>query len=222
MNALPTERPLSFATDMLRAVRAGVKTQTRRPAYPQNAVWRDGKLWRTDGREIVCPFGLPGDRLWVRERFAFLNGDSGPVVYSADPVKGRGRLQWQQSRYLPREASRMLLEVESTRAERLQSIGEADARLEGYPQSEALAPLAWFRRLWDRLTMAEQLRWDANPWVWVVKFRMIDPVQSKVVETQAALPPVSENQTVPLRGLRSATVEEKKKLAMLLRTPWVS
>ena len=217
MHHSPTERPLSFATDMLRAVRDGAKQQTRRPVYPQNVESRKGKLFRADGREVVCPFGVPGDRLWVRERFAFVNGDAGEVVYSADPVKGRSRLRWQQSRYLPRAASRVLLQVKSIRAERLQTISVADARGEGYPADSELSPVDWFHRLWDRLTTAEPLRWAANPWVWVVKFAVIEGALSesaKEVETPSLF---NQEKKVPTRGVRSATLEEKRKLAAMLK-----
>ncbi|MBV8780593.1 MAG: hypothetical protein JO353_04285 [Phycisphaerae bacterium] len=213
------ERPLSFATDMLRAVRGGYKTQTRRPVYPMDVSMRGGKLWRSDGRQVVCPFGEPGDRLWVRERFAFLNGDSGPIVYSADPVKGRGRLQWQQSRSLPREASRVLLEVVATRAERLHVVTEGDARREGYPSGESLDPLAWFKRYWDKITTPEQLRWAANPWVWVVDFRVIDSMAT-TPSTPAAtvLPEPAVKSTRTASGPRMATMDEKRKLAEMIRS----
>ena len=218
----PIERPLSFATDMLRAVRNGIKTQTRRPCYPQSVEQRAGKLWRTDGREIVCPFGVAGDRLWVRERFA-VSGEG--VVYSADPVKKRMSFQWQQSRYLPREFSRVLLEVLATRPEQLQSITETDALSEGHPEGEALAPIAWFHRLWDRLTMAEPLRWAANPWVWVVTFRVIEGRidSEKVAANEAPLfaqtTARSPVEVSAKRGGRSATIEEKRQLATLLKSP---
>ena len=217
MNSQQAERPLSFATDMLRAVRSGIKTQTRRPVYPQTVVERGGRLWRADGREIVCPFGVPGDRLWVRERFAVV-GDG--VVYSADPVKGRTKFDWQQSRFLPRQFSRVLLEVTATRSEKLQSIGEADARCEGYVQGETLSPVAWFHRLWDRLTMAEPLRWAADPWVWVVTFRVVEGANAEAA-TVAPLfvtPPAIVVEPAN-RGGRAATMEEKKQLAKLLRAP---
>lgn len=87
-----TERPILFSAPMVRAILAGTKTQTRRvvkgapddwaPLQPQ-AFWptvvrrgmeepgaesygagnEDGDCW------VTCPYGQPGDRLWVRETF---------------------------------------------------------------------------------------------------------------------------------------------------------
>src|ERR1700722_10833170 len=114
----PVERPLSFAADMVRAVWAGMKTQTRRPMYPQPGRVASGRFYRTDGREIVCPFGIAGDRLWVRERFAEM--EDGTILYAADPMRGRSRIDWQQSRYMMREDSRLTLRVLSIRPQQLQ------------------------------------------------------------------------------------------------------
>ncbi len=205
---------------MIHAIRAGRKTQTRRPMYPQPDVIRDGRFFRADGREIVCAFGLSGDRLWVRERFALIDGG---VVYAAEPIKGRSRIAWQKSRELPRQHSRLNLRVLSTRAQRLQEIDEADARAEGYdPERESLPPVQWFARLWDRLTGIEPLRWAANPWLWVVHFELIEPAQATAASPALLLPAAS-----PVPGLspakgrqpRTATLEEKQRLAAVLRTP---
>ncbi len=81
-----TERPILFSGAMVRALQAGIKTQTRRALKPQPSEFvggpgvtlRDGSpapLIALDdsvepyGREIACPYGQPGDRLWVRETF---------------------------------------------------------------------------------------------------------------------------------------------------------
>jgi hypothetical protein len=236
------ERPLSFAADMVRAVQAGIKRQTRRPMYPQPDRVIEDRFYRGDGREIVCPFGVRGDRLWVRERFA--QTEDGTIVYAADPVKGRGRLDWQQSRYLPREASRLMLVVRGTRPQRLQEISEADARAEGYDEGrETLSPIEWFARLWDRLSVTESLRWAANPWLWVVHFEVIgteEDTKARVEEKPAARedrsseevsarsnakpgrhgPALEESETDSKKGGRTprmATMEEKQRLAEILR-----
>jgi hypothetical protein len=126
-------------------------------------------------------------------------------------------LEWQQSRYLPRAASRVLLRVESTRAERLQSIGVADARAEGYPADSELSPIDWFHRLWDRLTMAETLRWEANPWVWVVKFTVVAGASGEAVPAVDRPDLVDVKREAPKSGVRSATMEERRKLAEVLK-----
>jgi hypothetical protein len=51
------ERPILFSGPMVRAILDGSKTQTRRAVKPQSA----------NPAVIPCPYGAPGDRLWVRE-----------------------------------------------------------------------------------------------------------------------------------------------------------
>ncbi|WP_175663097.1 hypothetical protein [Burkholderia ambifaria] len=117
-------------------------------------------------------------------------------VYSADgPMPkfqwhhvGDSRpVRWTPSIHMPRWASRIMLEITGVRAERLQSITEADAIAEGidrtaagfwstYGQSEAdgtYSPRLSYRCLWDGLNAARGHGWDANPWVWVIQFRRI-------------------------------------------------
>ncbi len=101
---------------------------------------------------VRCPYGQPGDTLWVRETwrpmsFGF-NQIHGPVVrvqFAADmamPVMPATEAQydathpdrsglWRPSIHMPRWASRITLEVTAVRVERLQAISEADARAEG-------------------------------------------------------------------------------------------
>jgi hypothetical protein len=218
---------------MVHAVQAGRKTQTRRAMYPQPDRIAGGRFYRNDGREIVCPFGSPGDRLWVRERFAF--AEDGSVIYAADPVKGRSRVAWQQSRHLPRHASRLTLRVLSTRPQRLQEINDADARAEGYdPSRESLSPIDWFARLWDRLTPIESLRWAANPWMWVVHFEVmparsndliaeVNEAKDRPMGNAASLfdhcsQPVDSPAKPSARTPRTATREEKQRLVELLRS----
>jgi hypothetical protein len=216
------ERPLSFAADMVRALQTGRKRQTRRPMYPQPDQIEADRFLRSDGREIVCPFGVRGDRLWVRERFAFT--DDGRVVYATDPIKGRSRLEWQKSRYLARENSRLTLLVLCTRSQRLQEISEADARAEGYDAArESLSPIDWFARLWDRLSAVESLRWAANPWLWVVHFELIAQEEAQPKEKPALIASESKDEK-PIaikstaRTVRTATIEEKHQLARMLRS----
>jgi len=72
------ERPILFAGDMVREIRAGGKTQTRRVITPQPdgviGYIRERETWCFKGdrdcvatHELACPYGIPGDRLWVRE-----------------------------------------------------------------------------------------------------------------------------------------------------------
>jgi hypothetical protein len=195
------ERPILFSASMVRAILAGRKTQTRRViAFPPRGAFvlvetRDGSLWpyaSDDGESQVCddgcehpmscPYGAPGDRLWVRE--TFLTRCAGKVAHhraaftdSADAA-GFGAMYggWKPSIFMPRWASRLTLEVVSVRVERLQEITETDAAAEG------IAPLQMdngdarprFEGLWDTIN-GKRAPWSSNPWVWVVEFREVTP-----------------------------------------------
>lgn len=99
---------------------------------------------------------------------------------------------------MPRWASRITLEITEVRVERVQDISTEDARAEGI--TEYLSEIAtkrhteedadiWrnrttienFRNLWDSIyypgiyKKPTPFKWDANPWVWVVEFRRIEP-----------------------------------------------
>lgn len=124
---------------------------------------------------VRCPYGEPGERLWVRETFA--PAWCGDWVYAADYSKERlaekdARGFWKPSIHMPRQASRLTLEVTAVRVERLQDISEADARAEGCPAQAPGLPRHWYAQLWDRINGAGA--WDANPWVWVVEFHKVE------------------------------------------------
>lgn len=171
-----TERPISFSAEMVRAVRSGAKTQTRRPVVPSPGIVQsaDGVLtpWH-EGKAIRCKFGKAGDRLWVRERWTThgSNGDQ-QILYAAD-ANHNGVHRWRPSYIMPRYACRMLLEITAVRIQRLTTISPADAQSEGYPNDQSASdPIAWFRTLWDSLAV-EPNRWADNPWVWVIDFKQI-------------------------------------------------
>lgn len=224
------ERPMLFSGPMVRAILEGRKSQTRRivkfpkansPAYfleqaceigPAEYVFfsrsRPGnKLFARDvyepGDGIRCPYGEPGDRLWVRETFRPVMpyyGASGEVPdwvnyeYRADlsqfedsPLM-RAPLKWKPSIFMPREASRILLEITDVRVERLQDISCPDTLSEGvgilrddyaladdYTDGEDFFPdpVEAFASLWGKINGPDS--WDANPWVWVITFKKIEP-----------------------------------------------
>lgn len=151
------ERPILFSAPMVRAILAGAKTQTRRPL-------RKGTWWNAEhgvirmapaglactGFELVpCPYGQPGDRLWVRETWAphFMYEGVKPrnilidarscLFYAADGgitggcEAGQRAKRWRPAIHMPRRASRITLQVSGVRVERLQDISEADALAEG-------------------------------------------------------------------------------------------
>lgn len=180
------ERPILFSGPMVRAILAGTKTQTRRVVKPQPA----GE-WASPGRSS-CPYGRPGDRLWVRETFGHFERSEGfkpgcAVFYRADG--NCLKLEpWRPSIHMPRWACRLVLEISAIRMERLQAISEADAIAEGASFHDGLGVghSGWrhdfgdvhatardaFARLWRDLNGPDS--WSANPWVWVVEFMRAD------------------------------------------------
>jgi hypothetical protein len=201
------ERPILFSAPMVRALMAGTKTQTRRvvkgaptdwaPMQPQvfaptvidrhgdeqpgpdayGAGNEDGDCW------IRCPYGEPGDRLWVRESWA-RDDEDGQVMYRADigheacadaweqgRIEGVPRYKWKPSIHMPRRICRLVLTLESVRVERLNDISRGDAMAEGCPfqnMAEGPDPRQWYADLWDQIN--GQGSWNANPWVWVLAF----------------------------------------------------
>jgi hypothetical protein len=140
-----------------------------------------------------CPYGQPGDELWVRESWEW-NGDlpvfeqirSGKVWYKADPKSTNPSIRWRPSIHMPRWASRITLEVVSVRVERLKDISEQDALAEGVDMQQRIemyfAPgiecvtvimkprtaLEAYAALWESIHGAGS--WEANPWAWVLEF----------------------------------------------------
>jgi hypothetical protein len=91
---------------------------------------------------VLCPYGAPGDRLWVREAWGNSHAaahasdeNAGPFVYRADGESTTRTLEgrWRPSIHMPRRASRLTLEVTGVRVKRLQDISEEDALAEGIP-----------------------------------------------------------------------------------------
>jgi hypothetical protein len=135
-----------------------------------------------------CPYGVPGDQLYVKEAWRASSahdtlppskipvGDS--IEYCADPeriVTGRYR----HGRFMMRWMSRITLEITGVRVERLQAISEADAIAEGARGGHgaipgygyAATPIEHFRHIWESINGPAS--WEASPWVWVVKFRRV-------------------------------------------------
>lgn len=217
------ERPILFSGPMVRAILEGRKTQTRRvvklpPAPNHLGVWEPTTFGgeglylnkrctkpasiqeqvaiehtRT-GDCVLCPYGVPGDRLWVRETWieGFPTGqpncwscirptdcaDNGKPFYRADggdPVDGPQR-PWCRSIFMPRWASRITLEVTDVRVQRVQEISEEDANAEGMVGSP-LHGKFWYREnfagLWDTINAKRGHPWASNPWVWAITFQRL-------------------------------------------------
>lgn len=169
-----SEKPILFSGPMVKALLDG-KTQTRRVLTPQPDHHHSGKLITFKGGctfgvviggstklNWKCQYGQPGDRLWVRETFAFKKGadvrerhvgtdldetlgEMPHYAYRAtEPqwgeftegsMKGKRCFKWRPSIFMPRKASRITLEITDVRVERLQEISREDVRAEGIPET---------------------------------------------------------------------------------------
>jgi hypothetical protein len=170
------ERPILFSGPMVRAILEGRKTITRRVLKLQD--YDGGNCYETrDGilRDILslCPYGIPGDRLWVRETWADPCGKRIPV-YRADEATAYQNVKWRPSIFMPRWASRITLEITRVRVERLQDITEKDAISEGVLSSDYDKTYRYaFSVLWDSIN-GPKYPWSDNPWVWVIDLRYSD------------------------------------------------
>jgi hypothetical protein len=210
-----TEKSIIFSAAMVRALLAGTKTQTRRVAcngtipaqYIATTEYEPGR-WRLFDAEHPhaslaqytmppCPYGQPGDRLWVRETFAKIDGQTRPWIetdYRATYAHGDRlgdhlgmKKRWTPAIHMPRAASRITLEITEVRVERLQAISEADARAEGVVYDPGEGGTFWvpgagctsdsavdaYRKLFESINGPGS--WDANPWVWAISFWRIAP-----------------------------------------------
>ena len=201
------ERPILFAGPMVRALLADTKTQTRRIGKTQCAEWTElaveYSIHAKKGKVAVathlaypngsarhgiceCPYGIPGDRLWVRETFARIDGQTRPWIetdYKATYTHGDRlgdtlgiKKRWTPSIHMPRHASRITLEVTGVRVERLQDISEADAIAEGARNSLHLPGGRFARENFEHLwwTIHGDDSWESNPWVWVIEFKRVE------------------------------------------------
>ena len=91
-------------------------------------------------------------------------------------------LKWKPSIHMPKWASRIRLKVEYSRPERLHELNHADIIAEGVlPVSYDDAPVSnvgatrikWVK-LWDSINRERGFPWESNPWVWVVKFKLMN------------------------------------------------
>ncbi|HET6558096.1 MAG TPA: hypothetical protein VFG54_12325 [Prolixibacteraceae bacterium] len=140
---------------------------------------------------IKCPFGQPGDILWVRESFSiWLDA----IKFKADGEQVIKGFKYKPSIHMPKDHARIWLQVEEIKVERLHEISEDDAISEGvlkhkdgkhwlnyivqkYHTSQFIyclhtARLSFFS-LWQILANEKSLMPRNNPWVWVVKFKVL-------------------------------------------------
>lgn len=195
------ERPILFSGEMVRAILAGRKTQTRRVIRQRDLDRMEGLMLHDSEAEMWCPYGRVSDRLWVRETFspgtlAIENKEADNICYRAGkcPCGDEGKYhwhgtKWKPSIFMPRWASRITLEIVSVRVERIQDISESDAKAEGITNPAEIAHLRAitekaglqycphkmaYSELWDELNEERGFGWDVNPWVWAIEFRRVE------------------------------------------------
>ncbi len=190
------ERPILFSGEMVRAILDDRKTQTRRvvkilrtDVHPQvgativtlpggKQAWLNSQSDHPYHISKFCPYGIPGDRLWVREAWREMpsydkDGKATTRIdYKADGEPSYDSWPWRPSIHMHRQDSRITLEVAGIRVERVQNISEEDAKSEGVDTFYA-SYRKKFEFLWDTINAQRGFRWDANPWVWVIEFRRV-------------------------------------------------
>jgi hypothetical protein len=205
--------PILFSTEMVKAILSGSKTQTRRKLKKQpdltkhshisRGVVLDGKnretfMFCTGSSNVVenifCPYGQPGDVLWVRETWNKADNfptDDNIFLYKETHVSKKRVSaivwKWKPSIFMPKEACRIFLKVKSVRVERLNDISHEDSIAEGieiihnaeptvnvfqrYDLKEKLGttnPIYSYQTLWQKINGKDS--WKENPFVWVIDF----------------------------------------------------
>ena len=204
------ERPILMTPENAQKCHDGTKTQTRRiirvPSWASDddmlklSIQRPatGIAYYVDGmpvKRLTCPYGVVGDRLWVREngwerpartpkmlrdgadtweRFYF---DALLDAGEAEELKGYG-FKRRPAIHMHRFACRTVLEITEIRVERLQEISEEGAKAEGcMPHAPSGFDGRVYRRpfecLWESINGKGS--WELNPWVWVLEFRRVKP-----------------------------------------------
>ncbi len=176
---LMRENPATFGTEMVRAILEGRKTQTRRVIKPQpHDPPKVQEIWN-------CPYGLAGDRIWVREDMHIDNHVNLCLRYSdnilvtipqkikeqtkigllALSCKYKGPANKIPAYDMPRWASRINLKITKIKVARLQEISSLEASMEGLKGGI----ISEFVCVWD-LIHTKKYRWKDNPYVWVIDF----------------------------------------------------
>lgn len=213
------ERPILFSDQRVRALLSGQQSQTRRIMKSQlfgpgqdnhegcygidvlNNHLQGSRVMEMENISYHCPYGQPGDRLWVRETWR------GPVIepeemadyqrspaqfktprycqYHADISQPSNAEQfgWQAGIHMPRWASRIDLEVTGIRVEKIQDISDDDVIAEGVQtdshflnnfftmHSEPVSSKDAYRKQWA--LQYGGTSWEVNPWVWVIEFKRV-------------------------------------------------
>lgn len=147
-------------------------------------------------QRVPCPYGIPGDRIWVKETWAVdssldlvkpsdLDAAGVDVEYLADGARRKPHRSFERGKtrvsiFMVKQASRITLGLSDVRVERASAISEEDARAEGIVE---VGDGRWgvaggegyrnarnaYRALWAEINGAET--WDA--WTWALTFAVL-------------------------------------------------
>jgi len=192
-------RPVICPPGEVRAILDDRQSQMRRVVKPQPyiLIGTQPPEWPKEYPEL-CPYGVPGDRLWVREtwcvhaRYDGLRPAVLPdikylqngVTYMADVYNGEKSLWMGKTRpsiFMPRKHSRLTLEITNVRVERVREITYAQVIAEGLTYlltdeqqtdgAHRAEGVEAFGNLWDKMH-GKKHPWSSNPWVWCVSFKV--------------------------------------------------
>ena len=184
------ERPIIFSANSVNAILDGRKTQTRRVVKPNKKTewllchdWVDEYIKDPDNYLVEeCPYGKPGDMLWVRETWQRCptcgNLDYRAGVNLGDSCRScnEGLGKWKSPLFMFRENSRITLEITDVRVERLQDINFRDLQAEAVGiQGELTKAMNEYMQIWDSLNAKRGYPWSSNPWCWVIEFQRVTP-----------------------------------------------
>jgi len=138
------------------------------------------------------PYGVPGDRLWVKEssvgcgehkingvvcegefpgREHLCSGCHG-VRYKADGAYPVNQV-WASSAQMQESSSRFALELVSVTLQRLHTIKESTVRDMGLLILPGENLLSGFEEHWRQERHKKGLTWEDNPWVWNLKVKFL-------------------------------------------------
>lgn len=181
-------KPIIFNGEMVRAILAGRKTQTRRIIPNRYLLCLDPETDKDSLRE-ACRYGRSPGWLWVRERHTLITEYLGraiePYVVFPDGAQKRqggsyhpglakyapgafDGIKWRPSIHLPRWASRLTLRLHSVGIERVTDISVADCQAEGVIPGRNETTRGAFTRLWMEINGADS--WSGDTWVFVLNF----------------------------------------------------
>ena len=199
--------PILFDTEMVRAILSGAKTATRRlftsplskAMEPTREIFLEGGKWiaRLNNGQcfrypIICPYGEPGDYLWVKETFANTydcDDDKEYIEYKADSNDKTPNHThcWTPSIHLRKNQARIWLQITDIKPQRILTITEDEAREEGISVGKILNLgeigqvnfREGFIAKWISIYGIEN--YYENPWVWAIKFKLQESKPTKII-----------------------------------------